>query len=473
MGHTRTKTLTVIFSLLAWIFFLILSKFIRNTLLLNPIYFQKTTTIFLFYLSIPIFFITLILELPFVLVSTIVTTLAMAIFFNPKISALPIALLISAGLLGRKMGNLSRANVKNTEIETEKFSENFNLLSEKIKLEEKNNFRMRHSLERITYLKNIVENYSQRLEEEDVLNSIVKSSFELFENANRILLYLVDTEKQELMLARSKKRNIDFSIRAKNGDVFDKWTIRHRMPLIVEDIYKDFRFTPEENFDKGFNSLISTPLVSENKVLGILRVDSNKKHSFSQSDLRFLDIIGDISSVSLRNAILYKRVQDLAIHDSLTGLYVHKYFIEKLKHEIKRSLRSDMDISLLMLDLDNFKSYNDRYGHNAGDLVLKHISAILRSFAKPLDIVSRYGGEEFTLLLLNKDKDKASKIAEKIRAAMKKTPLILRRQMINMTVSIGVASCPTEAKTVEEFLKIVDARLYKAKKNGKDQVCLK
>lgn len=378
-------------------------------------------------------------------------------------------LLFIASFITYLLNRIFQRNRKSLEIDSEKIDEELNLLADEIKSVENANLRMRSSLERITHLKHMVEDYSQTLSEEDILDSVIKNSSELFKDATRVLLYLVDTEKQELKLVRSRKRELSFSIKAKKGDVFDRWVMKHRLPLLVEDIYKDFRFSPEE-LDQGFNSIISASLTSEHKVLGILRIDNKDKNKFTQSDLRFLDIIADLSSVSLQNAILYKKIEELAIHDSLTGLYVHKYFVERLKDEVKSSLRNNMDICLLMLDLDDFKAYNDKYGHTAGDLVLKHISSILKSFTKPGDIVSRYGGEEFTLLLLNKGKDAGAKIAESIRQKINKTPLVLRREKTKLTVSIGVASCPSEEKMADELLRLADSRLYRAKKEGKNRV---
>ena len=378
-------------------------------------------------------------------------------------------LLFIASFITYLLNRIFQRKRKILEVDSEKIDEELNLLADEIKSVENANLRMRSSLERITHLKHMVEDYSQTLSEEDILDSVIKNSSELFKDATRVLLYLVDTEKQELKLVRSRKRELAFLVKAKKGDVFDRWVLKHRIPLLVEDIYKDFRFSPEE-LDWGFNSIISASLASEHKVLGILRIDSKDKNKFTQSDLRFLDIIADLSSVSLQNAILYKKIEELAIHDSLTGLYVQKYFVERLKNEVKSSLRNNMDICLLMLDLDNFKAYNDKYGHTAGDLVLKHISSILKSFAKPGDIVSRYGGEEFILLLLNKGKDAGAKIAESIRQKINKTPLVLRRKKTKLTVSIGVASCPSEEKMADELLRLADSRLYRAKKEGKNRV---
>lgn len=473
MGRTKVKTFVGIISVLAWIFFLVYIKILKDATLVDPTRFSETSKILLFYPGIPIFFIWLVLGLPFGLPAFFITSIFIALLFESRICTFPLLSFVFMGYLGYRLNKIFENDTKNLEIDIEKMDEKLNLLCEETKSEENDNLRMRSSLARIAHLKNIIEDYSLTLSEEEVLNSIVKNTFELFEDANRALLYLVDTEKQELKLVRSKKRESHLPIRAKKGDVFDRWVLRQRTPLLVEDIQRDFRFSLKEELDKGFNSIISTPLTSEHKVLGILRIDSTQADKFTQSDLRFLDIIADLSSVSLQNSILYKKVGSLAIHDSLTGLYVHKYFIERLEEEVKRSLRNNMDISLLMLDLDNFKDYNDKYGHNAGDLVLKHIASILKSSRHTGDIISRYGGEEFTFLLLNRDKKAACEIAENIRKRISETPLVLRRKKTKITVSIGLASSPSEAKIAREFLQLVDSRLYKAKEKGRNRVCVK
>ena len=474
MGYAKPKTFIGVFFFIAWIFFLVSIKTLKTSAWPTPAISKETFDIILFYLNIPIFFIWLGLGFFPGILAVSVTALFIVSLFGGGMYALTILSIAITSFAGYSLNNAFGKDAKMLEVETEKLDENLNLLAEEIKSEENDNLRMRGSLERITRLKTIIEDYSLTLEVETVLDSAIRNIFNLFRKANRVLLYVVDTEKQELKLVRSKKREkaLPFGIKAKKGDIFDRWVLKHRMPLLINDIHKDFRFSLlKEKIDKGFTSIINCPLMSEHKILGILRVDSMKTNAFTQSDLRFLDIISDLSCVSLQNASLYKKVQDLAIHDSLTGLYVHKYFMERFKAEIRRSLRTDTALSILMIDLDDFKACNDKYGHNVGDHVLKHISAIIKSYARASDIVCRYGGEEFAVLLLGIGKDDASRIAGEMRQKISQTPLVLRRKKMNITVSAGVASCPSEKKMAEELLGMADSRLYKAKERGKNRVC--
>ena len=471
MRRGNLKILAGLASIFAWAGLLFLGNTLKNKFLHDPAYFSETARIFVLYFNLPIACAWLTLGLVFGLAFLFASVIFLVYIFPPDIYIFSLISLGITAVVSYRLRRVFENNIKNTDVKREKIEEELNLISDDIKSEEKDNARIRASLKRTTYLKRITEDYSLTLSEEEVFDSIVTNSFELFKNANRILLYLVDTQRQELKLVRSRKRDIAFPVRAKKGDIFDRWALKHRMPLIVDDINKDFRFSLKAELDKGFNSIISAPLTSEHKILGILRVDSAKTEAFNQSDLRFLDIIADLSSVSLENSILYQKVQDMAIHDSLTGLAVHKYFMERLENEVKNSLRDNTDISLLMLDLDDFKHYNDKHGHSAGDLILRHISSILTSFAKAGDIVCRYGGEEFAILFLNTGKQEAVKVAEEIRRKIEDTPLVLRRMKINITASIGVASCPAEEKMSEELLRKVDSRLYEAKEKGKNRVC--
>lgn len=471
MGRAKFKIFTGIIFLSIWILSIISIKTVKSVLNLSPGEHSFTAISTLLYYNIPLIFMWLLLDVSIALIATVITLLAFVFYFEQSIYIIPSIALILVSYVGFKFKMRTRNMKREYEIQIEKLDEQLNLLPRRVQSEENESLRIRSSLSRIALLKNLIEDYSLTFSEEDIFDSITADVFEIFANANRVLLYLVDVDKQELKLVRSKKRGVPFPIKAKKGDIFDRWTLRHAMPLLVENIHRDFRFSLEEEIDQGFSSLVITPLMSEKKIIGILRIDSSEIGKFTQSDIRLLDIIADLSSVSLENAMLYKKVQDLAIHDSLTGLYVHKYFMEKLHDEIKRSLRHNANLSLLMLDLDNFKDYNDKYGHNVGDLVLKHVGYILKKFINADTFIFRYGGEEFAVLCLNTAKKDALRLSEDIRRQISGMPMVLRRKEMHITVSVGVATCPSEANVAEEFLRLVDSRLYKAKEKGKNTIC--
>jgi len=325
-------------------------------------------------------------------------------------------------------------------------------------------------LKRYSTLKEAASAFSASLSLDAVCRLIIDRSQTTLGKPGRILLFLVDTEKQELMLSASHGSS---RVKAKQGDILDHWVLRHRKSLIIEDIMKDFRFPlhDEDVSKETFRSMISAPLVCENKVIGVLRMDSPAEAAYTQDDLRLLDILSYLGALAVQNSYLYSRTQELATKDSLTGLAVRRYFTERLKDEIKRAARRGTKLAVLMLDIDRFKDYNDRYGHLSGDLVLKHLSNIVSRSVRKDDVVARYGGEEFVILMLDRDKADALAEAEEIRKKIKDSPLKLRRQDANITVSIGVSSYPEDAGLVEELVRIADDRLYRAKAGGRDKVC--
>ena len=355
-------------------------------------------------------------------------------------------------------------------LKLEKLDEQSNVLSNKIAEQKRMIISLEEKLNRYSTLKEIAESLSTQLSLNDVNKLIIEKAQKTLGEAGRVLIFLVDTDKQELMLSASQGAS---RVKTKKGDVFDHWVLRHRKSLITEDIVRDFRFPADgvEESKNFFRSLIIVPLVSENKVIGILRMDSLQEFMFAQDDLRLLDIIGHLGAVAIQNALLYSRTQELAIKDGLTGLVVRRYFLERFQQEIKRAVRNKKTLSLLIFDIDYFKAYNDRYGHTAGDLVLKHLARTITSMMREGDIVGRYGGEEIVALLYGRDKTEAESEAEEIRKVIRNKPLTLRRHAANITVSIGLSSYPEDAVLEEELIKVADERLYKAKARGRDRVC--
>lgn len=304
--------------------------------------------------------------------------------------------------------------------------------------------------------------------------TIVKHCQEFIGCGDVALLALTHHEGPHLTLCAyrpfSKSRPWDSS-RYPGADLFDLWVIKNQRRLIVTDAQQDFRFDVKETSRLAdLRSLIITPLLHERRVIGTLRINASSPNAFTNDDLRLLDTIAVLSSSAISNAMLYEKTEDLAIKDSLTGLYVRRYFFDRLKEEHRRALLTHRPLSLLMCDLDHFKDCNDRYGHAVGDLMLIEFSKTLTASVENA-IVARYGGEEFSILLPETSKKDALKAAEKIRAAVAELPFELRRQRIQMTVSVGVANLPDDVFDVEELVHKADQALYQAKKEGRNRVC--
>jgi len=356
--------------------------------------------------------------------------------------------------------------------QTDKVDEGVNILKEEV---DRNNAEILHlerRLRRYTELNEITEQFSSTLNEDEITKIVVDNIHRLFGKADRVLLFRVDAEDQELRLVYSKRIGIVPYVRLKKGDIFDRWVVWKKQPLMVENTRTDFRFSlVDDNIDRDFASLIAAPLVSGDKILGLVRTDSKKPYFYSQEDLRLLDIVADLASIAIENAILYRRLNDMAVHDGLTLLYVQKFFKESLDLEVQRFLKSGAGFSLVLFDIDNFKNYNDRYGHMVGDLVLRHIASVLMKEVKPGDVAARYGGEEFAILLLGKDKGEAVRFAELLQSVLTENPAVFRREKTPITISIGIASCPEDSKLADDLFRCADRRLYKAKEKGKNRIC--
>lgn len=334
---------------------------------------------------------------------------------------------------------------------------------------------LKEKIIRYATLEKLTSRLSSTLSLDAVVAIAIDNISELVEKSDACMLFLVDEDAHELALKAARGKDGAVSVKSKKGDIFDIWVLKQRQPLLVSDADKDFRFNldliPAE-FRREFKSLIAAPLFSQKKVIGILRVESRDAEAYISDDLRLLTILSDLAAIALENARLYHRIEELAITDGLTGLYCQRYFKERLDDYILKAGRMKQPLSLAMLDIDGFKNYNDKYGHTAGDIVLRAIGEILKSSIEVGDLAARYGGEEFSLIFFGKDKTEAKKLAEAARKKIEARKFVLRQVETHVTVSIGCASLPEDALTRDEIIRAADAALYKAKSEGGNKVCL-
>jgi diguanylate cyclase (GGDEF)-like protein len=203
---------------------------------------------------------------------------------------------------------------------------------------------------------------------------------------------------------------------------------------------------------------------------GFLRLEAARPEAFSPEDLRTVDLFATMAALSLENIQLYEHVHQAAVHDPLTQLFSHRAFEGRLREELLRSGRGQTPLSFILCDIDHFKSYNDRYGHQAGDQLLRTLAAIIASFARPVDFPARYGGEEFCLILPNVAHAQAVELAENMRRRVAAEPFVFQGQKTGATMSFGVSSFPGDATTASQIVRIADERLYQAKNSGRDRV---
>ncbi len=225
---------------------------------------------------------------------------------------------------------------------------------------------------------------------------------------------------------------------------------------------------------KYSTSVVCTvPLISGHRTIGVLNVNDPEV-----SDLENFDFEGRIVrtsrhlAVSLHNTVLYEKVKDLSMRDSMTGLYNFRHFLETLRQEIDRAERYDEPLSCIMLDIDNFKSVNDNYGHQVGDLVLKELARSVSISVRSSDIPARYGGDEFCIVLPKTDKSLALKLAQRLMSQFsgKEIRIPDESQRVKVTISIGIAAFPEDTRNMDELMRMADEALYRAKSQGKNRI---
>jgi len=191
-------------------------------------------------------------------------------------------------------------------------------------------------------------------------------------------------------------------------------------------------------------------------------------NAFTPERIEPLRIILSQAAISIENARLF----ELATTDGMTKLYVHRYFQLLLDQEIQRSKRHNRQFSLIMMDIDSFKTFNDTCGHQLGDEVLKSVAREIKKISRGEDVVARYGGEEFVVILPEMDAQQAMIVAEKIRAKVENLEIIYGIRRLQVTVSLGVSVFPRNATEKEELIRKADEALYNSKLNGKNCVTL-
>lgn len=230
--------------------------------------------------------------------------------------------------------------------------------------------------------------------------------------------------------------------------------VKEQRPILVKDVREEARYIGE----RKSKSEIAIPLLTKAGVTGVLDVESEGAGSLSDEDVKLLTSLATFIAIAIENAKLYERTETMAITDELTGAFNYRYLKSKLGEELEKAKRQKNKLSLLMLDLDNFKEINDSKGHAEGDQVLKSLAEKLRTGLRKDDVFTRYGGDEFMVILPQTDKQEAIKIAHRLKRIVEENRL---------KTSIGVSTYPDDS---EQLIEAVDKALYRAKEKGKDLV---
>ncbi|OIR17800.1 putative diguanylate cyclase YdaM [mine drainage metagenome] len=245
--------------------------------------------------------------------------------------------------------------------------------------------------------------------------------------------------------------------------------------VIVEDIQTHEYWKPYTQLAQkaGLRACWSEPIrSSRGKILGTFAIYHTQPKSPELEDIERIGAAANLASIAIENRYAYEELERRAYSDYLTGLANRRFFLEQAESELSRALRYDGELSILMLDIDNFKLVNDTHGHKIGDLVLKKLSDICRNTLRDVDIIGRIGGEEFAVLLPETGSTQAEEVAERLRAAIDSTRVSLDSGLpLHFTISLGVTTLFDKDINIDTLLNQADQALYQAKNSGRNRVC--
>ncbi|MCD6576945.1 MAG: diguanylate cyclase, partial [Anaerolineaceae bacterium] len=290
-----------------------------------------------------------------------------------------------------------------------------------------------------------------------------------------------------LALYEPTEKMVSFFMYQKNGERIEiepfcltqkpsltQYVIQKKETIFFPDIKDKDAEVKEDEFIKvpGFDNrtFLGIPLILRGEVIGVLSVQSAQPNAYNPKQIRLVETIAQQTTNAMDNAKLFDKIQEMAITDSLTGLYNRRYFYMILDNEIKRAERYQSPLVLIMMDIDHFKNVNDKFGHLAGDQVLRSMSDICRKLLRQTDSMFRYGGEEFMIILPETNQEEALKVANRIRSTIAQNKFKINKRNVKITVSIGVSEYGKNHTTSNEFIESVDKTMYDAKDAGRNCV---
>ncbi len=307
----------------------------------------------------------------------------------------------------------------------------------------------------------LAERLHKGLDLSKILNDAI-TTFQDVMQCDDITVAEVDSIGRQGRVIRSSNIKTDTLFNIEDGLV--GMIVKHQNYMIKDD----FREGNQVVFKKGHrtrnHSFLGVPLYQEDNIIAVIWCEDHRKGRFQEDDVLALEILASQLSLVWQRAVHHEQEKEKAARDGLTGLYNHRQFQESLKKE----LEANRELALLMLDIDHFKKINDTYGHQAGDRVIKFLANLIAN----IGIAARYGGEEFVIILPKYSLKKGMQKAVEIKDHILKSEIRIEQMRIKMTISIGVAHYPTDAKTREQLINKADLALYEAKKRGRDRVVL-
>jgi diguanylate cyclase (GGDEF)-like protein/PAS domain S-box-containing protein len=317
-------------------------------------------------------------------------------------------------------------------------------------------------------LREAAEVVTSALELEQVLDSILTQLARVV-SYHSAAIFLVDGARLQVAAGRgfpntSELIGTTFSIE----DSLVRAADLNHGPIVLQDAASDPRYQAWGNIHST-RGWLGVPLYVRDEMIGFLTLDSTSPNSYGAQEASLALAFANQAAIAIDNAKLFKRVHTLAITDSLTGIFNRRHFFDLANREFERSMRFSRPLALVMWDIDHFKHVNDTYGHLAGDQVLCMVAERCRNSLREVDLLGRYGGEEFVSLLVEANLQVATEIAERVRIAVENPAYLVNGNEISISISVGVAD-NTDCPSLEVLLDRADQALYRAKNSGRNRV---
>ena len=324
---------------------------------------------------------------------------------------------------------------------------------------------LRARLSRADVLAELIRDVSASLDPERVADALVGRAADWVPVPSWLVLAVDDAGQVRSMGARGLTPLLEPGAAA-----VGQWVLRTGELCSVMDLSEDKRFAAAASV-----AALGLPLTGRGRTIGALigvdRYPSLKEPRFAPATLAAVRLALEPGAIALDNALRVQRAEALSVTDDLTQLYNSRYLSQVLRRETKRASRSSRPLSLLFVDLDGFKSINDTHGHLVGSRALVEAGAVIRSRARETDIVARFGGDEFALVLPDTGSDGATAVGERIRERIAEHAFLERDGLdIRLTASVGVASMPDVASTAEALIQAADEAMYFVKDHGKNGI---
>jgi diguanylate cyclase (GGDEF)-like protein len=333
---------------------------------------------------------------------------------------------------------------------------------------------LRKTAKRLAILTDIVKTANSILEPRKVIEAIMQKIQQLVPSEAWSML-MVDEERGELTfeLALGAKGKDVSAFRLKMGEGIAGWVAQTGKPAIVNDTQRDPRFARRFDTKTQFQtrSVLCAPLISRGRTIGVVEIINKLGGRFTRADLDILLTLVEPCAIAIENAMLFQRTEQLTITDDLTKLFNSRYLSLYISREIKRCKRHGIPLSVIFLDLDGFKNINDQYGHLAGSGTLAEVGLILAEAVRESDILARYGGDEFVVVLPETPASGALVIAERLRKAIEEHSFLSAQGLAaRISASFGIASYPDHALTPEGLIQKADQAMYRVKERDKNGI---